>query len=69
MKGIGTVATEPAVAGMIDGGRNKVGIRKRLRDIVMADTGTAPAVRHDDKRELVAADRTIFIPGTVMFVR
>ena len=47
---------------MIDGGRNKAGVRKRLLDIVMANKGTAPAVRHDDKRELVAADRATFHP-------
>src|ERR1700730_9171469 len=33
------------VAGMIDGGRDKAGIGKHLSDIVMADKGTAPAVR------------------------
>ena len=36
---------------MIDGGRDKAGIGKHLSDIVMADKGTAPAVRDDDKRE------------------
>src|SRR5689334_7860133 len=48
---------------MIDGGGDKARIGKHLRDIVMTDERAAAAMRDDDKRELVAGDRTILHPG------
>ena len=48
---------------MIDRSDDKPGIGERLGCIVMADEGAAPAVRDDDERQLVAADRTVLYPG------
>src|SRR5208282_2120860 len=48
---------------MIDGSDDKAGIGERLGRIVMADEGAAPAVRDNDERQLVAADRTILNTG------
>jgi hypothetical protein len=51
------------MAGMIDGGDDEAGIGERLGHIVMADEIAACAMRDDDERQLVAADRTVFYPA------
>jgi hypothetical protein len=51
------------IAGMIDGGDDKAGVGQRLGRIVKVDEVAAVAVRDDDQRQPVAADRTILYPG------
>src|SRR5712691_4272388 len=48
---------------MRDGGDDKAGIGQRLGRIVKVPEGAATAVRDDDERQRVAADRTILYPG------
>jgi len=50
-------------SGMIDGGGDKASVGKHLRDIMMTNEGTAPAVGDDNKRQLLTVNRTILHPG------
>jgi hypothetical protein len=43
---------------MVDCGDDKAGIGERLGSVVMQDEVAAPAVRDDNKRQPIAADRT-----------
>ena len=48
---------------MIDGGGDKASVSKHLRDIMMTNKGTAPAVGDRDKRQLLTVNRTILHPA------
>jgi hypothetical protein len=62
----GTAHIGDGIARMTDGGDDEAGVGEGLGGVVMADEVAAPTMRDDDQRQLIAGDRAVLNPGSVI---